>query len=388
MRLDNRESLSNKSIRVNNTTNIINSLILNRDLTRNELASSNNISLMTVKHVVDELISQDVIYEQAANSSVGRKPMVLNIAQKYGNIICINLTSNYSIRYVFYDIHRNEIAAKDVAIAPREKYYDLLIRVLAEIGEIEKSIQTELIGIGVEVASAYYEDKDLVNYDLISGLKGIHIKQVIKDCLGVENVRVFHDVVSAAQSEYDISGQNYSSMYYFYCGYGIGSYYIDHNIPLTGENFLAGEVGKILVPDLESEKLIPLEDVASITGLVRRMSEGRKKPEFEKILENYKAGDPDTKKVVDQAVSRTAVFLYNIIWIYNPTAIIIDSINEEYAALILKRTQALVKKLSKSKMEISVILRLAKYSENREMRGCFYSVLHQWIDVISNKGRE
>ncbi len=48
-------------------------------------SKENNISLMTVKHVVDDLIEAKILLEKdSCNSDVGRNPKVLEIAENYG----------------------------------------------------------------------------------------------------------------------------------------------------------------------------------------------------------------------------------------------------------------------------------------------------------------
>ena len=63
---------------------------------------------MTVKHVVDDLIEAKILVEKdSCNSDVGRNPKVLEIAENYGNIVCVNLTSKDEISFLIYDIYEN-----------------------------------------------------------------------------------------------------------------------------------------------------------------------------------------------------------------------------------------------------------------------------------------
>lgn len=57
MAAERKQILTVKNIRNVNMGNILQSIIRSRNTTRSILAKENNISLMTVKHVVDDLIS-------------------------------------------------------------------------------------------------------------------------------------------------------------------------------------------------------------------------------------------------------------------------------------------------------------------------------------------
>ena len=62
---------------------------------------------MTVKHVVDDLIAAGFLVEKnSSNADVGRNPKVLEMTEEYGNIVCVNLTSEDEISFLIYDIIR------------------------------------------------------------------------------------------------------------------------------------------------------------------------------------------------------------------------------------------------------------------------------------------
>ena len=52
-----------KDIREQNTENILRSLLRSRELARNVLASENQISIMTVKHIVDDLLAAGLVVD-------------------------------------------------------------------------------------------------------------------------------------------------------------------------------------------------------------------------------------------------------------------------------------------------------------------------------------
>ena len=75
-----KELLTVLNIRENNKRNLLSQLVGAAELTRNDLAQESKISLMTVKHIVDELIENGIVEERTSEASVGRKPKVLSIS--------------------------------------------------------------------------------------------------------------------------------------------------------------------------------------------------------------------------------------------------------------------------------------------------------------------
>ena len=116
MAAEKKQILTVKNIRNVNMENILQSMIQNRNVTRSVLAKENQISLMTVKHIVDSLLEAGIIKEkESVSGDVGRNPKTLEISERYGNVVCINLTSREEIRFLIYDIYRNLITERSVA---------------------------------------------------------------------------------------------------------------------------------------------------------------------------------------------------------------------------------------------------------------------------------
>ena len=80
MAAEKKQILTVKNIRNVNMENILQSMIQNRNVTRSVLAKENQISLMTVKHIVDSLLEAGIIKEkESVSGDVGRNPKTLEI---------------------------------------------------------------------------------------------------------------------------------------------------------------------------------------------------------------------------------------------------------------------------------------------------------------------
>ena len=75
--------------------------------------------------------------------------------------------------------------------------------------------------------------------------------------------------------------------------------------------------------------------------------------------------------------------LYNLLWVYNPDRIIIDSCYKQYSSLIVKHVKAFYEKMQNKAIPINVEIQEAKYNEYHTMRGCFHMVRDNWIKDIA-----
>jgi len=383
-----KELLTVNNIRFNNKVNILSNIVKSKDITRNDLARENQISIMTVKHIVDELIEDGIIEEHMCKTLVGRKPMALNISKEYGNVICVNLTSIDVISYIIYNIEEKVLAKGKIEFPRKPKpYKDNLLYAINKVKASLQKIPTKTIGIAVFVPSAYYEEQDLVNYDLIADFKDLHIKEMFRNQFNVDNVLVLHDAFAAAMSEYESANTSTESQFYFYCGSGVGGFMIYKGVTIMGEHLVAGEVGKmILSMDADNKKVITLEDAVAIPSVMEKINRIYPNMKCEEAFEKYGQGDKKIQGILNEALDIIAKVLYNILWIYNPTKIIVDSYFKQYSYLIKQRAKTFIECFKDESIPIDVEICLARYDEYHMMRGCFKLALEKWIEEIALKG--
>ncbi len=385
MAAEKKQILTVKNIRNVNTENILQSIIRNRNTTRSILAKENNISLMTVKHVVDDLIAAGFLVEkESANADVGRNPKVLELAEDYGNIVCVNLTSEDEISFLIYDIHQNLLTEKSLILSGKDYKAELLAAV-RKVKEELAGIATETVGIAVFVPGAYDSEEDQVNYDLIPAFKQLHIRALFENEFGIKNIQILHDVFAAARSEYDSLNPEMESQFYFYCGYGVGGYFIHKNEAVEGSGNMAGEVGKMLVSmDGYGENYVTLEEIVSISAVKKRMQEFGLDISFTELLSLHQAEDPLAAEIMTPVLNTISRVLYNLLWVYNPTRIVVDSCRDGYSNLITEHFRTFMEKMKNDAIPIYAETRAAKYDEYHMMRGCFYMTRNAWIEETAD----
>lgn len=90
-----------KDIREQNTENILRSLLRSRELARNVLASENQISIMTVNHIVDDLLAAGLVVDscERAYSALIAERMERLLAAAHSEAIPIRV----DLRQAHYD---------------------------------------------------------------------------------------------------------------------------------------------------------------------------------------------------------------------------------------------------------------------------------------------
>ena len=385
MTIEKKQTLTVKNIRTINIENTLHTMIRQRSITRNILAKENGISLMTVKHVADDLIAADIVIEMETNGSeVGRKPKLLELDSRYGHIVCVNLTSKAEISYLVYDIYENLLEEQIISFNEDCSYQETLMMAVSKIKKIQENIPTELVGIAVFVPGAYDERSDLVNYDLIPEFKELHLRTLFEQEFKLNNILVLHDVFADARAEYDSLQPKQESQFYFYCGHGVGGFFIHKDEAVAGEERMAGEVGRMLVAvDASPENRTTFEEAVSIPAVKLRMKEMGAEMTFDRLLELYAADDEKARKVLDPVLELISRMLYNLLWAYNPTKVVIDSCKSKYSELILVHFREFMDRMRDDAIPIHAEIRQAKYDEYHMMRGCFYMVRNAWIEEIA-----
>ena len=376
-----KDILTNKSIRETNQLNIINSIIKGKEVLRNELATDNHISIMTVKKIVDDLIASGIVVEQIFNTSMGRKPKALSIAPKFGNIACVNLTSKEYFSYNIFNIYGEVVEARELRIDDQYSYRENLERMVIQLNSDLNRTGMLTVGIGVSVPSAYYEQQDLVNFDLIPEFKDLHMKKFFCKAFDVDNVLVLHDVFTAAQAEFIISNPRVNSLFYFYVGDGVGGAFIENGKLLSGENLVAGEVGQFIVTSDQGESTLEAE--VSILSILNEARDQYPDITFPSVLSLYQSDDAFIKNIINRKLSIINQCLYNISWVLNPAKIIIDSNYKKFAELISNSAMAFNERMKKLPIPNSIIVSPSELIEHKAMQGCFNLTLDRWVGGLS-----
>lgn len=373
-----KENLTSRSIRNNNSYNILKALVKHEKLQRSELTAISNVSFITVKKIVDELLAVGILEESTVTSSIGRKPKELSFKRDLGCFCCINLCKTSQVGYFIYDIHSRLLSEGKVKVSHRSDFSSALNECILKIQDIaSKELALPLLGIAVSVPSIYYEEEDAVNCDLIPGLKDIHLKKLLAESTNVQNILIIHDVCAAASLEYQLADSD--SLYYFYLGDGLGSAFVRYGEIFRGDTYAAGEIGQCLVDFCGSER--SYESILSTSGLCEQLGLSDQ-GELEALLKRYPELPEDQLRTLEKVLDFSANMLYNICWLLNPGTIVVDSGLPPLARLIQDATREKCGLLSGSPIRNGVTVTLPKEKNHYAMSGCVVSLVENWIEAV------
>lgn len=373
-----------KAIRNVNQENVIRTIIEERKTTRRILAEETQVSLMTIKSIVDNLLDVKVIIEENNNDYelLGRKPKTLSLHPRIGLIICLNLSFKDFFVYYVFTIHQELKIERKVPRNEEKSYSENLVYISKSIKDDVNRLEMDILAIGILVPGAYYEQEDTVNFDLISGLKQLPIKRFFSKEFGFENVEVFHDVFAGAQAEYEATLPRNDSLFYFFAGDGVGGAFVNGNGSwLRGANLLAGEIGQHIIWDGEKETIF--EDAVSTYKLMEKIQSAHPGIDFWQAMDLYDTGDKIVMEVVNRAATIAAKSLHNVIWTLNPGRLVIASPYPRYAEIVLKACEKMNKRFDKLSIPMTVEMLMSRYKNQGEVTGCFALSLKLWIDSIA-----
>ena len=382
-----KEQLTVNDIRYNNKVNLFTDIVSSKGITRNDLAVKNNISFMTAKNIVDELLGMDLVEEHLLNSSVGRKPTALQVKSNYGNVVCINLSSVNELHFIIYDLRGTALASEVFTFKPREKTIDEKIdTVINAIKKRLDDIQTETIGITALVPGIYYEEEDILRFAVDRELDDLHIKTALKEAFDIQNIQIIHDTLAFANAEYELDNTGDYSQFYLYCGEGVGGCFTNFDgKPVFGENLLAGEIGNIIHSWSKDGDPVRLETLLSIAEMRQRLPERYRDMAFSQVLKAAKT-DFEVAAITGEAFSAVSEMLYNIVWLFNPTKIVVDSYCNEYADLIVKNADAFLREHFEEDSLHKTRIIAAKSDEYHTMKWCMKYTRLCWIEQIVSPG--
>ena len=148
---------------------------------------------------------------------------------------------------------------------------------------------------------------------------------------------------------------------------------------------MAGEVGKMLVSmDGYGDNYVTLEEIVSISAVKKRMKEYGLDISFTELLVLHQEQDALAVEIMTPVLKTISKVLYNLLWVYNPTRIVVDSSRDGYSKLITEHFQTFLEDMKNDAIPIHAEIRAAKYDEYHMMRGCFYMTRNAWIEETAD----
>ena len=255
-------------------TSVMRKLRLLKSISRVELARQLSVSPSTVGIHVDRLVELGFLRQgHRQESGSGRPATLIELNPEAGQFIGIDLDSR-QVHGVSVDFAQRVLRDRTVSVRSNESASDVLKLIDTVIDDVCDQSR-DLLGIGIGVPGTVDIGKGIaIHYQFIRGWRNIPLVKRLEDRYLVP-VQIENNIRAMAMAERWF-GQGKEVENYICLGIrsGIGSGLILNGELYRGLHHLAGEVGGWPCGLSHDDDLIPLEQVASLTSILQRMTEG------------------------------------------------------------------------------------------------------------------
>ena len=311
------------SIRRQNLVKVLDLLTLAPAMTRQELAEAAGLSQMTVTNLVDLLKEQGVLHFRPIHrecTAQGRKADAISLTGCKKAWLLVNISNRQFIMTLLgFDLQPLLTLQDD----RRGEYIPRLESFLQESApQVLHALEgRELLGVAIVTPGPYEISSDTVYNQRLPQLNGVKIKELFRRCLGDYEYYVDEDVKFAVRAFSDLIVLNHCEvLYYLYIGEGVGGAAVHGGNMLRGLNATAGDAGHLIDRrGATYESRLSTEAFAQCLGLCESPA-----PE---TLRQLAQEDPSRyDAALDDMAVITAEMLHGVLWMLDPTHIIIDCV--------------------------------------------------------------
>lgn len=338
------------AIKRSNMLNIMRIIKNSGQITKPEITAASGLTSVTVHNFVNELIEKKIVFEEGnANSNGGRRAVLYRFNSNLYNIIGVNFAVK-KVTVSLFDLDLNILDSMSKKCKLELLTVDEGIRFIVEMVRslVDKSgINNEkIIGIGVLVPGPVDYGQGLI-YELpnLPKWRNIPIKDILENSLGIP-VYVDKDNNGALLGlKWKNVFKNTDNVVYFSAIEGIGTGILLNSEIFRGNRCAAGEIGHISV-DMKGPRCncgnygcveLYASDMAILNALSSDLEKNKQgilyelcngdlnKISIPLVIEAGKKGDRLVNEVLQNAGKYLGACINNILKIYAPTDIVIDS---------------------------------------------------------------
>jgi predicted NBD/HSP70 family sugar kinase len=314
-----------------NRSIIIKKIIEEGMISRADLSKITNLTRATISAQVADLIEEGLLIETSQEHlTVGRKPIMLSLNSEAGYALGIDLDFG-EINFTLSDLLGVREHSETIKIDTID-YQEILDILIVQIQKYIEACQDRRYGIvGIVIAIHGLVAKDeMIKFVPRFKWHDIRLKEDLEKAISIDifiennaNLSSFAErVFMYHQAENLVSAS-------FLSGIGLGAM-MDNEFFRGNEGF-AGEIGHMIVMPgglpCNCGNLGCWEQYASETSFFKELSQ-RKQMEnisYSQVLTWLKEGDQIVQQQMDQFIYFLAIGLNNLINIYNPDVIVLDS---------------------------------------------------------------
>ncbi|MCR2821167.1 ROK family protein [Lederbergia panacisoli] len=310
---------------------ILSQIIEYNKISRADLSKVTGLNKATVSVQVSDLLEENLlIEEQLEHNNLGRRPILLSLNRKAGYALGIDLDKNQII-FTLSDMLGFPTHIEIVQLQTRN--YDDILEILIEyIIDIKKKCQGStfgLIGVTVGIHGLVSKDEKILFFPHLQW-RNKNIKESLEK---KADVTVFIEnnanLTAFAEKVFKHNKSNNVISISMHSGIGLGM--IMNGEIHQGFHGYAGEIGHmIVVPDGKTcacGNQGCWEIYASEATFFKQLGENlnRSNADYYDIQSWLKSGDKDVSEQMEQLIKYIAIGLNNIINMYNPEIIVLNS---------------------------------------------------------------
>lgn len=265
-----------------------------RNVSRYDIKKSTSYSMTTVLSIIEDLLGEDLIYEEECDEvRVGRKPVWLRLNPEGGYFVGLEFNSR-AMHCVILDFTGKVIYSRESGISDQHSCAGAILDLLKEnirsaLGVLGEK-RDKVLGIGLGIPG--YSDKQrgvAISYTHLKGWENVPVKQIIEDEFGYP-----------CYMDNNVNGIIYAYKYLIYNGKCEDMLFISirtgarvmpiiNNMPVSSVGGFPGELGHIKVGGgsriCSCGKYGCLNTEVSDYAIVSKIRDGIRVRRFQKILE-------------------------------------------------------------------------------------------------------
>ncbi len=320
------KQLDLSSIRKQNLGKVLDLLTLSPAMTRQELAAAADLSQMTVTNLVDLLKEQGVLHfrpihrEGTARQGIGRKADAISLSGQHKAWLLVDISNRQSIMTLTgFDVGQLLELRSD-------QHGDYLLRLEAFLQDGMQQVLSaldgrELLGVGIVTPGPYEISSDTVNNQRLPQLNGVKIKALFRRCMGDYEYYVDEDVKFAVRAYSELFALSQCEvLYYLYIGEGVGGAAVHGGNMLRGLNATAGDAGHLI-----DRQGATFESRLSTEAFSKRLGLAES-PTPEALQQLAETSPARYDAALEDMAAIAAEMLHGVLWMLDPTHIIIDCV--------------------------------------------------------------
>ena len=322
--------LALSSIRHQNLRKVLDLLTLSPAMTRLELAEAAGLSQMTVTNLVDLLKEQGVLQfkpiarEEKDRPAQGRKADAISLRGDSKAWLVVDISNRqFTMTLMGFDM----APLLEIHDDQQGEYIPRLESFLRQgHDQVQQAVGSrQLLGVAIVTPGPYEIASDTVNNQRLPQLNGVKVKELFRRCLGDYDYYVDEDVKFAVRAFSDLIVSNHCEvLYYLYIGEGVGGAAVHGGNMLRGLNAAAGDAGHLI-----GRGGFTFESRLSTEAFLRRLGlEDSLTPEQQQEALHRLAQEQPQRydEALDDMASITAKMFHGVLWMLDPTHIIIDCV--------------------------------------------------------------